>query len=164
LILNLLASSLKSKFSLRDRFSSSAPLMRHHLVEIFEETSRPQPPLLARYLKLDDRVIAYLLGSDQLDARIWQFTRLVMPEVELKGLFLNSDLIGKLQTLASRRISGRGLVYLQGPYGTGKRTIAGAVCRVWSSALLVVDVEHLLSCGDSFLNVALGLLRREALL
>ena len=55
-------------------------------------------------------------------------------------------------------------MYLKGPYGAGKRSIAEALCRERGLALLIVDLGQLLTAGDDFFDTGLRLLHREALL
>ena len=164
LVLNLLPSSLDAKLAWRQRFSGDAPLLQHRLIELVEDPSQPRPPLLGKYLKVDDRVVAYLLGSDDLDGRIRAYTRKVTPEAQLDRLPSDSTLESKLRGfLEGQTEDSRTILYLQGPYGTGKQSIAEALCRERGSTLLVVEVEHLMAGEDSF-QAALCLLYREAIL
>ena len=104
-------------------------------------------PLLTRSLKVEDRVVSYLLGSDQLDSRLRGYARLIHPEVKLEELILADELRGQLRQVARRPDGdGRTVVYIQGPSGVGKRAIAEALCWCWGVTLLIVDVAGML--GD----------------
>jgi AAA+ superfamily predicted ATPase len=165
LILGLLSPSPREKLAGRHRFASAAPLLRYRLIELFEDPSQVRPPLLAQYLKIDDRVASYLLGSDAIDARIRPYTRLVKPIVSLEQLPLDVDVQNRLQSFVGARTEDEPVVlYLQGPYGTGKRSVGEALCQHTDRLLLQVDVEHLLASGDALFRTALDLLRREAVL
>jgi ATP-dependent 26S proteasome regulatory subunit len=165
LVLSLLSPSLESKLDSRSRFSSRSPLLAHHLLELLEEPSQPHPPLLAKYVRVDDRVAAYLLGSDDLDPRIRRYALKVIPEMQFDGLIFDSGLKARFRAFLEHSApEAQAILYLKGPYGSGKRSIAEALCRERDMALLVVDLGHLLAAGDDFFELALGLLHREALL
>ncbi len=73
LVLNLLCPSFEAKLSARCHFSHAAPLVRYRLLIPCDDPAQPQSPLLARSLKLDERIVAYLLGDDQFDSRLLPF-------------------------------------------------------------------------------------------
>jgi len=165
LILGLLSPSPREKLAGRHRFAGTAPLLRYRLVELFEDPSQVRPPLLSQYLKIDDRVASYLLGSDAVDARIRPYTRCLTPAVSLEQLPLDIDVRNRLQSFVGTQTEDEPVVmYLQGPYGTGKRGVGEALCRHMDKILLQVDVEQLLATGDALFRTALDLLRREAML
>lgn len=62
LALQLLCSTPHERLRARATFMPEAPLLRHHLIQLFEDGLR-QPALLARFIKLDDRIVAELLGQ-----------------------------------------------------------------------------------------------------
>ncbi len=70
LVLNLLSADFEAKIAGRARFAPSAPLLTHGLLSLFDDPTQPQPPLLSKYLKVDERVVGYLLGSDEPDDRL----------------------------------------------------------------------------------------------
>ena len=79
LALNLLAPTLDAKLAGRERLSNEAPLLRYNLLELFDEPSQPRASLLGKCLRVDDRVSAFLLGSDALDARLSTYCQKVIP-------------------------------------------------------------------------------------
>ena len=162
LALNLLCPDLEAKLAARARFAETAPLLRHRLVRLFEDPSRPQPPLLARYLKVEERVASYLLGSDELDPRLSPFARRVEPAVRLGDLVLPDEWRRTALGLASS--AAPTVLYLQGPYGVGKQTVAEALCREAGLGLLAIDLERLLAADDETFETALDLAAREAIL
>lgn len=48
LVLSLVCPDLPAKLAARASFGATAPLIRHRLLELFDDPSRPQPPLLGR--------------------------------------------------------------------------------------------------------------------
>jgi MoxR-like ATPase len=166
LALNLLCPSFEAKLAARGRFAGTAPLLRHRLVELFDDPSRLQPPLLARYLRPDARVVSYLFGDDDLDARLAPFAHCREPASRLDDLVQEADLEARLRALvALPEADGRGVIlYLQGPYGVGKETTAEGLCRELGLRLLTVDLERLLAADDATFETVLELAGREAVL
>ena len=69
LLLNLLAPSFERNINARQRLSAEAPLLRFRLVELVEDPSHLPAPLLSRFVKVDDRIVQYLL-----DGKAWMST------------------------------------------------------------------------------------------
>ncbi len=164
LVLNLLIPTVEAKLQARTYFSSKAPLIRHRLLELIEDSSTPRPPLLAKYLKIDDRVAQYLLGSDELDARIRGFSTAVEPKEGTDDLLLDDALREGLTRLIHRhqRSGDRLIVHLQGPYGVGKQRLAESLCRELGIALLLVDLERVACDGETSCEGVLTVANREA--
>jgi ATP-dependent 26S proteasome regulatory subunit len=165
LALNLLSTSFAQKLSARSKFSSSSRVSRHQLVSIISDPSTPGPSLLNLCLKLDERVVNYLLDGDEIDARLEPVVSLVQPDNKLDDLILPDDLAGRLELLVSGfSREGRGFnLCFQGPYGAGKRSTAGAICKSLGLKLLIVDSSRAASAGGEFGNLV-RLISREALL
>jgi hypothetical protein len=169
LALNLLCPDLEAKLAARACFGDGAPLVRHRLIRLFEDPSRPQPPLLARYLKVEERVAAWLLGADDLDARLAPYARRVEPAARLEDLVLPEEWKRRVQALAEAGADGA-VLYLQGPYGVGKETLAEALCAERGVSLLVVELDRLLAAhsahagDDETFETVLDLAAREAVL
>jgi hypothetical protein len=64
LALNLLCGSPADRLARRDRFTPAAPLVRSGLLHVVPDPAQIQPPLLSRYLTLDDEVVSWLLDGD----------------------------------------------------------------------------------------------------
>jgi hypothetical protein len=174
LALNLLCPDLGSKLAARASFHDRAPLLRHRLVELFEDPSRPHSPLLGKYLKADERIVAYLFDSDALDHRLLPFARSsshILPHTEERStaweeLVQPEDLRRRLRSLAGGAgdgATGR-VVYLQGAQGVGKESSAEAVCGELGLGLVAVDLERLATVSDDELVPLVELAGREAVL
>ena len=163
LVLNLLVPSVQAKFAARSYFSESAPLFRHYLLEQTEDPSQSIPPLLARYLKVDARIVRYLLGSDELDARIQPYATLGQP-LGYPAPLLVDDAARRsiVNFIRNNSTADTVFIYLQGPYGAGKRNTAEAVCQEFRSRVLIMDVERLAADGDSSHAKTLHFAQREA--
>ena len=166
LVLNLLCPSFEAKLAARERFSSESPLLKHHLLNLFDGPSHQNPPLLSKYLRVDERVANYLLGSDDLDTRLQTCARLSVPQTCLDELFLPPDVKHRLVLLSQKKlVKDDGLIfYFQGPYGVGKQSTAEALCRELGIGLLVIDEERLLKAEGLSFDKAVYLAGRKALL
>ncbi len=166
LVLNLLCPSFEAKLAARQRFLPDAPLRTYQLLHLFDDPSHLQPALLSKYLKLDERVLNYLLGSDALDARLLAYARYTVPQACLQDLLLPIEVKHRLALFIQRQdVHDQGLIfYFQGPYGVGKQTTAEAICRELGVGLLVVDGERVLNAEEAAFATITRLAAREALL
>ncbi len=166
LALNLLCPGLPEKIAARDRLAAGAPLLAHGLLQLHPDASAPHAPLLAHSLKVDPRIAGYLLGSDAPDERLAGFATIVTPRASLDDLLLPPEVRAQLAgLLAHGREPGQALVlYLQGPYGAGKQTVAEALAERLGLRLLVVDGARLASTPGLALAEAVQLAAREAAL
>ena len=163
LLLNLLAPSVESSVNARQRFSAEAPLLRFRLIELLEDPPHLPSSLLSRFLKIDDRIVQYLLGAEGLDQRIRTFTELMEADQGLEQLPLNEDIKEGLMRFASDMQHPRMVVmHLQGPHGTEKQSIALAICHHRHQHLLVVDLERLAAEPEAGFGKTLVLIHREA--
>ena len=164
LALNLLCPTLDAKLAARAAFSPEAPLFKHRLLRLFNDPASTEPPLLARYFKVDERVISYVLAIDELDARLAPYARLTHPQRRLDDLLLPAELKRRLALLVrSPGVAAGGVVFLfQGAYGMGKRTLAEAVCRELGADMLVVDGGQLVQAEGALFETVAPLADREA--
>ena len=139
LILNLLCRSLEEKLQMRSRFELSSPLIDFGLLQLFDDPAQPNPTMLARYLRLDGRIVQYLLGSDRIDAKLEGYARSMTPRFSPEDIVLSGPDQPVLSTLAAQAGHHATVFYLHGPYGAGKQAAAEAVARVAGRPLLVVD-------------------------
>ena len=177
LVLALLVPDPLARIAAREHLAADAPLRRARLIELFEDAARPAPTFIGRLLRIDERVVSYLLGSDRVDARIASHARRETPHDThdahdtLDALVLPASVLHGLQALAHERAHERThertheppvAMHLQGPPGAGKRTLARAVCRERGIALLCVDVARLLDDADANVATHFALIAREA--
>ncbi|MFC1893859.1 hypothetical protein ACFLYR_07555, partial [Chloroflexota bacterium] len=83
LILQLLCESLADMLKAREAFSPEAPLVKYHLLRLYDDHPSRPTPLLAKFLQLDEHIASYLLETDQIDSRLLPLTRLVYPKLNL---------------------------------------------------------------------------------
>ena len=164
LVLKLLCTNQAERLAARVAFDPQATLPRFALLQALDDGEKP---LLSRPLKLDDRVVGFLLGEAQIDARLALFARMTAPADD--PLITAHDVYGR--TLAfvqsyfrDQQSVGRNVVlYLHGNANLDKRPIVEALCQHFALPLLVADVEAMKAGGAPF-GQAAWLLAREAAL
>ncbi len=132
LTLHLLCKTLAEKVAARQAFTAGSPLLHHQIIHL----PQPDRPLLERDIRLDERIVAYLLGSDEIDSRLQPYVQYVTPAADLDDLVLSPVLRAKLAHVVENEPMA---FYFQGDYGVGKQTAAEALCRRLRTGLLVVD-------------------------
>ncbi|MBI4494043.1 MAG: ATP-binding protein [Chloroflexi bacterium] len=173
LILRLLSPAcLEERVEARAALGPGGRLIRKGLLTVAAgDEATAQGSLLARPLRVEERVVDFLIGSDELDARVALFGQLLRPEAEPEAWTTpTGPLVGLGRVLEPPSPGGvepavRPIVYLQGPPSAGKRAMARAACTAARRALLLVDVPALLAATDERAAAAiLTAAVREALL
>lgn len=163
LVCSLLAPSAAAKFKARACFGAKAPLLDNDLLELIEDSNQSHPPLLAKYLKVNNRIVAYLLGSAELDEKIQPIALLRDPEQSVDDILANNAVKSRLDRfLDNTPAMGANVVHLRGPYGVGRRSTAETLCRERGLRLLVVDIGQLVGQDSSACIKRLRLIHREA--
>jgi SpoVK/Ycf46/Vps4 family AAA+-type ATPase len=151
LILSLLCNSKEEKLYARQYFDASAPLVKHLLIPFIEAPEEGKKTLLTRFIKVDDRIVNYLLGFNLIDKKIEHFTELIRAQTDLDELQLPEEQKSEIEGLISRRELTDGTnCFLHGPYGVGKKTVARGICKELGMALLTVDIAYLVNTDADF--------------
>ncbi|MCE8425217.1 MAG: ATP-binding protein [Candidatus Methanoperedens sp.] len=162
LVINLLCKSTEEKLMSRKYFSPASTLIKNHLLYLNEDAQDGRIPLLSRSIKVDERIINYLLGGNEIDHRIQNFSLLIEPEKSLKDLIIAEKERNILIELIKRSSSMKApIFFFHGAYGTGKKMTAEAMCNELKKPFLVVDSRVLIK--DESLE-KLNIIIREALL
>lgn len=164
LALNLLCPSLQAKLLIRERLSPNAPLRKNQLVQLFDDPAYPHSPLLGKFIKVDDRVVDYLFGSDALDSSLAPYAQVLRPRTRMQDLFLPDELKRRVGTLVEEeKAMGQPLViYFQGLDGVGKSSFVEALCRQHGGRLLLVDGGRLAKLENAEFSRITYLVSREA--
>jgi SpoVK/Ycf46/Vps4 family AAA+-type ATPase len=146
LALNLLCATAADRLAQRGRFAVHAPLRGHNLLELVQDPNRGHSPLLAHDLKLDEQVVRWLLGSEDIDERVAGFARRVsppphelashLPELERTLLVMMDD---------ARRRDAPLRVGLQGSPGNGQAAVVERLAAALDVRLLTVDLDRLIA-------------------
>ena len=164
LALDLLCASFEDRLAGRQSLSQHAPLIEYHFISLHDDTPGKHAPLLARSLKLDDRIRDYLLGLDEIDANLLPFVHRISPQRRLEDIILADNIRDRLVQLTDAHKDGTHLIwYFYGPEGTGKRSTAEALCHRLGTGLLIADVKLMPQVSLPFETIT-RLLCREAML
>ena len=155
LLIRLLADTPADETHVRAHLQPDAPLLRSSLLAF--DASTADLPLFAAAPHTDERVVAYLLGLDGLDGRLFGHTTYEPhPTPQPLARSAAEALLGAIR-------SGPSVVALRGVPATGKRDAARLAAATAGLALLVVDVPALLACPSCSPPQAVRLVMREAL-
>jgi ATP-dependent 26S proteasome regulatory subunit len=164
LLLNLLCASHQEKLARRRHLMAGAPLIDGRFLLAFDEPTQHQATLLGKYLRVDERIVNYLLGFDEPDPQLLPHVRRIKPATRLEDLVLPSETKRRLGQLTNNSNPDRTIFYFQGTYGSGRKSTAEALCRELDRGLLVVNTESLLNAQNPTFTTALVLVGREAFL
>jgi hypothetical protein len=143
LALNLICRSEREKLDARSLFSPWAPLIKHSVLELAEESQDRQPSLLRKFLKLDETIVRFLL--DQAPRAVGAAT-LVTPDEELEELEVDQPTGQRIKNLAkhlSQRKDEAPVVRLVGQSDSALRGAAEAFCLVYRRSMLFIEVTQL---------------------
>ena len=147
LALQLFCQSLEEQIQARPAFAEASSLRINNLLQLHEDAHERPTPLLSQGLKLDARLVQFLLEDNRLDVRLTQplpIARWVRSAVGLAALVLPKTIYVLLNNLSQQSPSQARLCLLQGPAGVGKKACAGAIAQAWGKLLLVIDLDTLL--------------------
>jgi len=168
LVLTLLCASLPEKLAARSGLDLCAPLHRFRLLQLNDE-GREGQSLLSRTLKLDDRIINFLLCYRHLDARLERIARMVLPQPGVEEMMAAQEFYQRANGFVHAYFqepesAGRNvLLYLHGPANSDKRLVVEAISRNYGLPLLAADIEAM-KAGQLPFEQAAWLLAREAAL
>jgi ATP-dependent 26S proteasome regulatory subunit len=168
LVLSLLCQTTEQKIAARSAFASQGPLVKYRLLYVIDDSPDHASPLISRTVKIDDRIASFLLGSSQIDSRLDAAATLFSPwsEVEPPPAGVQETRSRLVELLEAHRgvagQAGKGIVVsFNGPYGSGRRGLARAICSDLGIPLIVADVGKLLTADVPFAEMV-WLLGREA--
>lgn len=144
LALDLFSTCAEDKLALRSRFSSDAPLVRHHLVCALPDRGRSHSTLLSRDLTLDEQIVQFLLGDDALDSRLVACGRMLdaapSDDVAETDRSVHRALAAMVSQFERTRQPLRS--YFRGPGANRKLRAAQVVARACGARLLALDLSR----------------------
>jgi hypothetical protein len=161
LILSLFCSSLEDALSMRVLLSPSAKLLRIPLIRFSLDSPDRDANFLSRPLRAEQRIVDYLLEQAAIDERLRTFASVCNPSRSFDNLRLPTPILEDLQRAGTSHADQGAVVFLNGPKGCGKRSVAEAISVQQRRLLLTVQLDQLPSDQLS-LPVAVQLLQREA--
>ena len=161
LAMNLLGADAAGRFAVWERLAANAPLRAHRLIECAPPADQREPVFLAYGLKVDHRVVAYLLGDATPDARLGDAVRVDDCRVAASSDAALSPTIDNLLSTLRAALPGAPMVYLHGPEGAGRRAMAATLCAEAGLPLASADLPRLARLSVPF-DLAWRLALREA--
>jgi ATPase family associated with various cellular activities (AAA) len=147
----------------RGSFEAGAPLVRWELVGVHDDPSARRPVLLARHLKLDERIAGYLLGSAAPDPRLGSLDAYATCETTHLPARVRDHLGTWSRTWPWRSASRPPVILLHGRYGNGQTAAAAYLAESLGHPLLVFEARTA-APTELPLERRLMLAEREALL
>lgn len=170
LVLDLLCETEAERWTTSVLLSPGAPLLRSGLLETVEDPGSPSGSSgLAQFLRLDPRILRFVLGQGALDARLADLARVHGTGAPPGEPVVDPEVADPLIAYARRWCSDptahrpRTVLHLHGAAGAGKQELALAVCGALGRPMLSVDARQLASRAaeaEHLLRLAL----RESLL
>ena len=147
LALNILCANAADKLRQRERFASDAPLLRHRLIDVFADPHHLNPPLLARFYRLDEQVVRFLLLDDSMDSRLSEFCTMVAGIQEGEGAPLTEEMQQKLKAFAITQPRSGIRLSFQGPQHCGQTEAVALLAealglRILKADLRTISMEH----------------------
>jgi hypothetical protein len=157
LALKLLCATPELRMHNRRRFAPSAPLLRHDLIHLISDANYVEPTLLARMLKLDDRVVCRLLGENRLDPALASCTLFLPQTADEAEVSRESEAL--LALIQNAQSTGDPLrLYFSGPQAESKRREARALATATGASLLALDLSQALTQMIDFAQLTRRLL------
>ena len=161
LVMNLLLHGTHQRWAARAAFDAGAALFRFRLVRMHDGFDGSRP-LISRFLALDDRMVSFLLGRADVDARIENAITCYSPREPVPNLPAEQDSIrNAVHTHIHDGNRQNFIICCHGSYGAGKKTFARNLAADLGFPLLIADVSKML---DGPFEENVWLLGREALL
>ena len=167
LALELFIDDEAERWQARAMLGDGGGLASYGLVQAIEDIHSPSGSSgLSRLLKLDERILQFILGNNQFDKRIANVVR-QLTDIE-KTLSVDQLQLSALSHVVHNSLNETGsceslLMHLHGMEGIGQRDLAMAICQLQERKLLLVD-GHALNVSDGSADKQLLLLLRESVL
>jgi hypothetical protein len=158
LVLSVLAGNQRDRLASRDLFARSAPLVRDALVRLSAEG---EAPLLSHAITADQRVVGYLLESDDVDPELSAVANAFEPSTAFAALPVDEATRDRVDRLAPDPDGPHAMRYVHGPPGVGTDAAVAAMSHAAGQGLVHATVGGLV---DADLRDPVDRLIREAAL
>lgn len=148
LVVNLLGTSWLERNALLEHLADESPLIQHGLVTTIADPSDPHAALNNRMVKVDARVVQYVLGIDSLPKQT--YARMVPNQnASLNDLILNDP----VREIAQRNYGDIvPIFHIYGNYGSGQIELAAVLSRQQHCELIEVDLQALQQSHDELVQ------------
>jgi hypothetical protein len=167
LALALFCDGDEDRLSGLEAFHSGAMWRRYAILEVVDPPDGPHA-LLSRRLKLDDRIVQFLLGSSALDDRASRFARVTWDPEKAAAPATEALLVqlrGFLDVHFHQLAAGSLVLHIVGRYGSGRQDLASAAAAHLGLPTIWIDLRNMvtLEVSDQF-DVEIRRVFREAML
>lgn len=166
LALNLLCTDWTARLAERQRFAPDAPLLKSGLLRVAATDAAADPPLLARSLRLDDRVVRALIGDDALDSQLVTYCQRIHASIGASRPDHQAETARRLVRYAtlSAQESARPLRLLfSGPATSAKSEAATDFADGLGQSLLIANLDRSSEWRTEPTTVAMLLVREATL-
>ena len=166
LVLNVLTFSIEEKMDARRFFLPDAPLIRHRILQCYVDPGGQNATFLSHFLKVDDRIVNYLLELESIDQRLGAFVDHDMQTNSISSNWVPPDLKDKLEKLAKciKANQHQAVVNLVGGGDFEQTACAMTLSRYLDMGLITFDLKKIMSKENVDADTLLALLDREAVL
>ncbi|MCK4937538.1 MAG: ATP-binding protein [Methanosarcinales archaeon] len=163
LAMHLLFTSIEERIKGREYFSPEAPLIKNRIIHLLNNDQGGTSSLVSNFMKVDERIVNFLTGSNEVDPGIRNFSKMIEPKSYNKDIISGEQAKNRLTELLTlhSQLDDPLILYFHGAYGAGKKTTSEVFCRELGIPLLIVD-SHVLNSEKSV--ETLTLIIREAVL
>jgi hypothetical protein len=143
LVMNILGGSLEQRYLVWDKIKANSPLRQHRVIDVVKDPGKPNMPLLTQQLRVDDRVIHYLLGDNEPDSNLL--------EILSVGPFdKTTNVPDAILNPIYQAIPSAPIIYMRGLQDMGQEETAAALCDPYDIDLVVFDAKKLEDIDLSF--------------
>ncbi|SCY82317.1 AAA family ATPase [Desulfoluna spongiiphila] len=143
LILSLLCRTPAQRWSLRAIVSRESHLLQQGILQTVEDSHSPSGSSnLATFLRVDRRIVGFLLNHNAPDPRIKEMASIDTQGEPLDRVLVPAPIKSRALNLMRRQAGTPSVLYLHGPRGSEKRGLARAVCRELGCPMLRVDLSR----------------------
>ena len=140
LALDLFCRDLPDRLAARDRFSPDAVLRRERILTL---DGGGDEPLLSRRMRLEPQLIRHLMGGTGLDERVAQRCQVLLPDLEMPHVPLDTDNRASIQALVDDILAGHAVrVALAGSDLEVLSELAAELARAAQMPMLRVEIER----------------------
>lgn len=153
LVLKLLCPAVEERVRAQTYFLEEGTLFKAQILRCVNTDGNPLP---GRLLRLDDPVVGFLLEIGTINEELATYARLGPTDAGLNYLRWPESLKSQLVSMTRYHFQkvepsiGKLIFHFHGPRGTGKKTLAAALCKEIDTSLLVVDLRDVLLRSQNF--------------
>ena len=164
LLLNFSCDNYKEKLQSRKFFSKSSPLIKNNILEFIQEKNNLIKPLISQELKVNERIVNYILNNDEIDEDIRDMSEVLDPSMNRNEIILPEKYKKQIDDFINFYNTNEHvenfIFSFYGPYGSEKIDTAFEISNSLGFPLIVFDLLSLYHSNLLF-EAGLELIFRE---